>query len=92
MTFTSTPPNRPGFYAWKLFDKDIPKLTWVLPGDDGVLWRDGKAITTNGLWCRLVPAEEVEKAYKEAIGEFEKNAQWWWERSNAKKVCECKKV
>ena len=36
--------------------------------------------------AELKVRELVEKAYKEAISEFDKGAeQWWWERSNARR-------
>ena len=59
MTFTTTPPTVPGFYAWRLFTKDIPNSCWVT-SDGETFWRDGKYPATNGEWCRLVPAEEIE--------------------------------
>ena len=66
ITFTTTPPTTPGFYAWKLFVREIANPCWVTT-DGESYWRDGKYPATNGYWCRLVPAEEVEKAYKEGF-------------------------
>lgn len=74
MKFTTELPTKPGFYLWKWHENDSVELTWVTQGDGGTLWRDcGKFPATTGLWCRLVPAdevvpkEEVEKAWNEGF-------------------------
>lgn len=64
MTFTTESPTTPGFYAWKLFDREIANPCWVTT-DGESYWRDGKYPATNGYWCRLVPAEEVKEAFEE---------------------------
>lgn len=91
MTFTTTPPTTTGFYAWRLFSNDIPNPYWVT-SDGETFWRDGKYPATNGEWCRLVPAEEVERAWDEccdfcdqAIGRAES-----WRSSRAKLIAEGK--
>lgn len=71
MNFTTTPPTTPGFYAWhscKGDDRGFSGTVWK--GADGELWasvelRVGLVSEIGGEWCRLVPAEEVEKAFYE---------------------------
>ena len=92
MTFTKEPPTKPGWFLWKLFESEtVPILCLVTEGDDGRLWRDGKAPATNGEWCRLVPAEELQLAWEEDRGgKFSRNGQWLhsgrWNESRAKRV------
>jgi len=74
MTFTSTPPTTTGFYAWKaredISDEDVrgrrlivlKKCTFKGVVDE-LSYEEPSEI--KGLWCRLVPAEELEKAYAE---------------------------
>ncbi len=88
MNFTPNLPTQPGFYAWK------PDETWVRThviqlNHDGVELAPYERnpftgrfdIPTSGLWCRLVPADELYKA-------------WWeggiipWTNSRAKCVAE----
>lgn len=98
MIFSPTPPTVAGAYWWKEDVDDCPlSLRDVFKHKDALVVRirDGDLFTVQefgGLWCRLVPVDEVEKAFKEAISEFEKNEydslQWWWERSHARKVVE----
>jgi hypothetical protein len=68
MTFTSTPPTTPGFYAWKSraeindIDAVVLKTRWQV----NTLYAGDVPVTVlKGVWCRLLPAEEVEKAYIE---------------------------
>lgn len=87
MIFTTTPPTTPGFYAWK-------------PSEDGTLvtdYYDAESIMEGfeegGLWCRLVPAEEVEKAYKEGsslVNLHPSHINSLWNHSRAKQVAEGK--
>jgi hypothetical protein len=75
MNFTSTLPTQPGFYAWKQIESDSPiavNLRWfTCPGNQAFTdylkdpIHDIEPSDARGLWCRLVPAEEVEKAWKE---------------------------
>ena len=92
MNFTTTPPTTPGFYAWKLFVREIANPCWVTT-DGESYWRDGKYPATNGYWCRLVPAEEVEKAYKEGARHsmlLQAEIDYEWNHSHAKQVTEGK--
>ena len=65
ITFTTTPPTTPGFYAWRSCkgdDRNFSGTVWK--GADGELWasvelRVGLVSEIGGEWCRLVPAEEV---------------------------------
>ena len=70
MTFTSTTPTTPGFYAWKPDKRDwFPALYHVFSESGRLVARNQKLaeyepyepIPNTGLWCRLVPAEEVVK-------------------------------
>ena len=92
MNFTTTPPTTPGFYAWKLHERDLPIPCWVTT-DGESFWRDGKYPATNGYWCRLVPAEEMEKAYKEGsslVNLHPSHINSIWNYSRAKQVAEGK--
>lgn len=76
MTFTTETPTTPGFYACKAFRDDQSFHTLKVSEIDGILTAfyddDGgwssqgpiNKLTISG-WCRLVPAEEVEKAFRE---------------------------
>lgn len=75
MNFTTEPPTTPGFYAWRL-NQDHPIETIHIVSDDNPesngAARIGRYLSlreTHGEWCRLVPAEEVEKAYRKGCGE-----------------------
>jgi hypothetical protein len=101
MTFTTTPPTTPGFYAWRKHALGVPVaaiVSWNSKlsafncelSDASV----GSVDRMNGEWCRLVPAEEVEKAIQEyatAMGQSEfiiQSADRWWNDSRAKRVME----
>jgi len=64
MTFISTPPTTPGFYAWR--DNDVIYLLQVncFLGKLCSRLRTQRVTidTLGGEWCRLVPAEEATKA------------------------------
>ncbi|MCC6415090.1 MAG: hypothetical protein IT582_04190 [Opitutaceae bacterium] len=90
MTFTSEPPTTPGFYAFKSshdsfigvdqFDLEMIEESRNLIGYE---------------WCRLVPAEEVENAYREASSYFngaksDCSSLRAWQDSRAKQVAEGK--
>lgn len=97
MTFISTPPTKPGFYAWRenkdwdsiamtlVEDPDDEKLGLVRVGD----W-EAKPVPKSGEWCRLVPAEEVKKAFEEGFEAADRFdlADDCFDLSHAKKVME----
>lgn len=62
MTFTKTPPQQPGFYVWREGEISPTKLRIIRLTDIEPLIE-----LCGGEWCRLVPAEEVEKAYREGM-------------------------
>lgn len=96
MNFTTTPPTAPGFYAWRSCkgdDRDFSGTVWK--GADGELWasvelRVGLVSEIGGEWCRLVPAEEVEKAAREFYPENDELFNYLWKKSRAKQVAEGK--
>ncbi len=69
MTFTKTTPTKPGFYAWRCNSNSKQTVLDVYKIGDGSLSVDfpvSRNFNCNveklkGEWCRLVPAEEVEK-------------------------------
>lgn len=97
MNFTTEPPTTPGFYAWR-FALGCPlKLREIAAACEGYLdsatleW----ANLIGGEWCHLVPAEEVENAYREASSYFngaksDCSSQRAWQDSRAKQVAEGK--
>lgn len=88
MTFTPNPPTMPGYFLWRLCSIDAPTLCWVLPHNDGSLWMNYREPATRGEWCRLVPAEEVEKAWEEGARGLLLEDHWI--ASRAKRVMEGK--
>lgn len=95
-TFTSTPPTKPGWFLKRtvINGKESDSLMWVTQYDIG-----GRRLNTPPcLWCRLVPAEEVEKAYQEGFEDgamcFCDGASWdkyvdsYFTKSRAKQVME----
>ena len=99
MTFTKTPPTTPGFYAWREISDEKPqatadvylteagKLACIIHGRVGFLEDFG------GEWCRLVPAEEIEKAWDESRESHITHGGWFafdfeWKDSRAKRVME----
>jgi hypothetical protein len=92
MTYTSTHPTTPGFYVWKYCEIDDGKSVVFFTKKDIA---DGEI--PPGTFCRLVPAEEVEKAFSEGYDDAYFNPadqkhirDGHWEESHAKKVCEGK--
>lgn len=71
MTFTKEPPTKPGFYAWRSEPSGKPMALTVQA------WMRGLIVFAHpqcmpptvqelgGEWCRLVPADEIEKAWNE---------------------------
>lgn len=99
MTFSTDKPTVPGIYLWRWHESDALELEWVTQGDDGTLWRNGgRTPAKTGLWCRLVPAEEVEKAFWEGsngvLGSLHEPVSsvvnQSWTQSRAKRVVEGK--
>lgn len=99
MNFTTTPPTTPGFYAWRSCkgdDRDFCGNVWE--GADGAMWasigtRVDHVKEIDGEWCRLVPAEEVEKGYKEGASLanlHQGHIDSIWNYSRAKQVAEGK--
>ena len=98
MTFTTTPPTTPGFYVARHKVAKYESLADVYQAVGGNL-----AVAINGYvgelkefgeyeWCRLVPAEEVEKAFYEGWscdGVLYPYVQCWND-SHAKQVAEGK--
>jgi len=100
MTFTTTPPTTPGFYAFKTCEEapivcdyfDLEMIEEVQPN-------------TTWLWLRLVPAdeyvkkEEMEKAFEEGCDSIDtetddnrgkQSIKDFWNRSRAKRIAEGK--
>ena len=74
MTFTKTPPTKPGAYWWRT-ECGFPMLREIQPSSDGDICIIGGEChgynpeQIGGEWCGpLVPVEEVEKAYFEGAG------------------------
>lgn len=96
MTFTTTPPTKPGFYAWRSCKGDDRDFTGTVWRGVDELWAsvEGRVdIVSNfsGEWCRLVPAEEVEKAYREGAHHsllLQAEIDYEWNHSRAKRVME----
>jgi len=95
MTFTSQKPTVPGAYWWK--DETDTHLVNVKPNPAGELWAHGTDCI--GEWSpRLVPVEEVEKAFVEGhLSDYLKPnssardaAIECWEESRARRVVEGK--
>lgn len=107
MTFTPTPPTKPGAY-WIAPEEHPIDIVWVMDRGDGVLigyTARGESGTIAELsryskWSsRLVPVEELEKAYKEGWTEgfacdgqasygFEAQRDNDYEKSRARRVME----
>lgn len=97
MNFTSNMPTVSGFYAWRRDARSGVLLTNVLESE-GRIW----PAFTGGLWCRLVPAEETGRAYKEGFLDYHQETQenqtfpmmtpgWvtvYYNKSRAKRVAE----
>lgn len=99
MKFTKEIPTKPGDYAWRFNSTSGHGLVQVIDTKKG-LWclstlSDGGCTPEErgGEWCRLVPADEVEKAYDEGFNRAEGlthrhplDLQDCWENSRAKRV------
>ncbi len=94
MNFTTEPPTTPGFYAWRL-NQDHPIETIHIVSDDNPesngAARIGRYLSlreTHGEWCRLVPAEEVARAFYEGMEAYASEEKNLWNDSRAKQVAE----
>lgn len=99
MTYTPTPPSVPGAYWWRLTEDDPARLLQVIMYE-GQLWNRmgpgfGPIAKMVGLFSeRLVPCDEVEKAYldgyRTAVDEYFNPApvEHHYETSRAKRVVE----
>jgi len=79
MTFTTTPPTTPGFYAWRVkeggrFTADFFDLDMISE------WSE-----RGGEWCRLVPADEARITCESAIAAM---TAFQAERDQLRKVCD----
>lgn len=100
MNFTTEPPTTPGFYAWRINSNDtkVSVREIFYPVKDVAIDRgsDLQPKHVGGEWCRLVPAEEVEKAYSEGWDDrdyrtgMKATKSIWYEGSRAKQVAEGK--
>lgn len=98
MTFTTIPPTTPGFYAWRAdsgYSSECKEL-YDYKGEAfqfGGIYHGYSASKIGGEWCRLVPADEVEKAWDEGakmhVNE-EMVLQRNWMNSRAKRIAEGK--
>ena len=73
MTFTNQVPTVPGFYAWKFREQSRPKAFELSKIGEQLVTYDGGLIEPKhmgGLWCLLLPADEIEKAFREALQHF----------------------
>lgn len=61
MQFTSKPPDKPGFYAWKATNKGFIDLVDIQRRDLDVIETE----FNKGEWCPLLPAEEIEDLQRE---------------------------
>lgn len=96
MTFTKETPTKPGYYLWRTKLTSGPVTSEIFPlGEGGPLFIDtddtreelsafvNEVKVDNLEWCRLVPADEVEKAWRECKESIDP-----WEYSRAKRVME----
>lgn len=96
--WSAEPPTKPGWYLWSrcghrhhlvLFDETQEGLFGF--STDGL---SGFAVELGGLWCRLVPAREVERAFREAVKSYcerpfpSPTTDYLWRHSRAKRVME----
>ena len=94
MTFTTTPPTAPGFYAWRHIPDESVAQAFHVREWYGELYGVGcnkTVVEMGGEWCRLVPAEEVERAWnvcKQYNPPPSDVQQYRWNNSRAKQVAE----
>ena len=72
MTFSPTPPTKPGAYWWKRCDMGLALVVHIMPSDNLHFFDPQQRQTSRyareagGVWSpRLVPVDEVERAYRE---------------------------
>lgn len=106
-TFTAEPPTKPGWYLWRESKQDdgswpsLVRVHWFDDDKDSVeVYDESSGMTAfpadlGGLWCRLVPEEDVERAFVEAQSIDYKNCAvpnyaglTRFEKSRARKVME----
>lgn len=98
-TFTPEPPTKPGWYLWKCDEVSNDVIACSVERSGDKMWvsiRDEcyQVTAWGGLWCRLVPAEEVERTYREAVESYydspypSPTADDLWQTSRAKRVME----
>ena len=96
MNLTTETPTKPGFYAWKSGEYGAVLLVDLYLATSGrlVCTRDGFTDMLDEMeqqedqWCRLVPAEEVEKAFREGYQCGVDDDCDAWSLSRAKRVME----
>lgn len=97
MTFSKTPPTTPGDFAWKQDASDEEYVLAQVRTVDDVLLDESSGLPpaeVGGLWCRLVPAEEVVNAFNEGWANREQRSgmkatrEIWWAHSSARLVVE----
>ena len=92
MTFTKTPPTKPGAYWWR--DNNHERELALVEQDEdclSVTYRDTiHALEfVGGEWCGpLVPVEEVEKAFHEGFFVCGESYAGEWQTSRARRVVE----
>ena len=93
MTFTKTPPTTPGFYAWRRADDCVFAVKTY--EHSGILYSGGVAALPvsecGGEWCRLVPAEEVERAWDEGFTDPHHEIRRHHHPNGATSMSQCKK-
>lgn len=97
-TWTKTPPKKPGAFWWRSHRWDKEPILIKCYERDGLLIDDGSFESPSkagGEWCGpLVPAEEVEKAWREGFHDRtyaeEQYADRMFLKSSAKQVVEGK--
>lgn len=96
MNFTKTPPTTPGFFAWRYAPAKLVHLADVYGHPETnalVVVISGCTFDVKdkgGEWCRLVPAEEVARAFYEGMEAYASEEKDLWNSSRAKQVAEGK--
>ena len=99
MTFTKTPPTVAGFYAWRAAEgyHVYAMEVFMCGGIELRAYKSGfdylmHVKELGGEWCRLVPSEEIARAYYEGMGDFASEDKDCWLKSRAKRVAEGKEI
>lgn len=94
MKFTSNPPETPGFYAWRINERDnhVSLRELFYPVSDVLIDKRSDLMPEDvrGEWCRLVPASELTDAWCEGRASvFASNLEeTTWQNSRARRVAE----